>query len=231
MTGTQHSLWLHCLIILWVIDNCIGVTKHTKISTNCQQFCVDVWRYTSNTVITTVFNDTQLVKPCCIDMNIEPFWILPCEGLMKGTLVVFSYVPVRVSVPCDQSRPLEEGGSPWHFWPHMLSLMCSDLEMHGGWKWERGGKGYQSPETTVMIVTQSSILYPGNLNSMHARYRQGRGWHLINVLLLFLPFFLGIVIEFAVRMFTILLHPSLKAIFYHSTLILILSIIIGRQVV
>ena len=82
-----------------------------------------------------------------------------------------------------------------------------------------------------MIVTQSSILYPGNLNSMHARYRQGRGWHLINVLLLFLPFFLGIVIEFAVRMFTILLHPSLKAIFYHSTLILMLSIIIGRQVV
>lgn len=43
-----------------------------------------------------------------------------------------------------------------------------------GVKVGKRGKGYQSPETTVMIVTQSSILYPGNLNSMHARYRQGR---------------------------------------------------------
>ena len=60
---------------------------------------------------------------------------------MKGTLVVFSYVPVRVPVPCDWSRPLEEGVT--------LTLLTSSHSMCG----EEWGKGYQSSETTVMIVT------------------------------------------------------------------------------
>lgn len=41
---------------------------------------------------------------------------------------------------------------------------------------------------------------------------------------------IGIVIEFAVRVLTILFPSSLKGAFYHSMIVLVLSVVIGRQV-
>lgn len=41
---------------------------------------------------------------------------------------------------------------------------------------------------------------------------------------------IGIVIEFAIRVLTILFPPSLKGAFYHSVIVLVLSVVIGRQV-
>lgn len=36
--------------------------------------------------------------------------------------------------------------------------------------------------------------------------------------------------EFSVRILTILLPPSTKALFYHSVLVLFMAVIVGRQV-
>lgn len=41
---------------------------------------------------------------------------------------------------------------------------------------------------------------------------------------------IGIVIEFAIRVLTILFPASLKGAFYHSMIVLVLSVVIGRQV-
>lgn len=38
----------------------------------------------------------------------------------------------------------------------------------------------------------------------------------------------GIVMEFCTRILTVLLPPSLKAVFYHSALVLFLAVMVGR---
>lgn len=40
----------------------------------------------------------------------------------------------------------------------------------------------------------------------------------------------GAVVEFSIRILTLLMPVSLKAIFYHSTLVLFVAVIIGRCV-
>ncbi len=47
---------------------------------------------------------------------------------------------------------------------------------------------------------------------------------------LFLNYSAGVVCEFSARILTMLLPPSVKAIFYHSALVLFIAVIIGRQV-
>lgn len=128
----------------------------------------------------------------------------------------------------DQSKLLRE--SPLLVWSDLLpcSALHSDRGIYGCESVGGGEKvsvirNHSDDSNTVEVNCSWALCTLETWTACKVWARKGIGIWLMSCFHL-----LGIVIEFAVRVLTIILHPSLKGIFYHSTLVLILSIIVGR---